>query len=139
MNLERSSGAVVFTRHAGQLLYLVVQERSGAYSFPKGHVENAETDQQAARREILEETGLSPAFIEGFCEREEYSLSEKPGVRKQVTYFLAEFHDEPLIPQACEIRQIRLLPYEQALTVFSYEGTRQILTAAHTFLTKPAL
>ncbi|MBQ9265237.1 MAG: HIT domain-containing protein [Clostridia bacterium] len=36
MNWEYSCGAVVFTRENGQILFAIVQEQSGAYSFPKG-------------------------------------------------------------------------------------------------------
>ena len=84
---------------------------------------------------MFEEIGLRPTFIEGFRETDEYDLREKPGTRKQVVYFLAEFHDEPLIPRPGEIRDIRLLTYEEALGVFEYANTRRILTAAHDFIT----
>ena len=136
MNWERSCGAVVFTRCGGQLRYVVVQETPGKYSMPKGHMEGDETEFETAQREIWEETGLRPTFLEGFCHREEYELSEKPGTWKQVTYFLAEFGEEPLTPREGEILQIYLLPYEEAMKRFHHEGTRQILTAAHAFLTK---
>ena len=136
MNWEYSCGAVVFTRQNGQILYVIVQEKSGAYSFPKGHVEGGETEMDTARREISEETGLQPAFLPGFCHREEYHLSEKPGTWKRVTYFLAEFKNQSLVAQESEIRNILLLPYEQAYSLFPYENTRQVLSAAHAFLTK---
>ena len=136
MNWEKSSGAVVFTRRNGQLLYVIVQEKAGACSFPKGHREGNETAMETARREIFEETGLRPQFISGFFQQDEYHLSEKPGTWKQVTYFLAEFGDETPIPQEGEIRQIHLVPYEQALQLFCHENNRRILTAAHAFLTK---
>ena len=136
MNREYSCGAVVFTRRAGQILYVAVQEQSGAYSFPKGHMEGGETERETARREIFEETGLRPDFISGFCEQDEYSLREKPGTMKRVTYFLAEFKEETLIPREGEIQRIQLLPYEQTLTLFEHENQRRILTSAHEFLTK---
>ena len=45
MNREKSCGAVVYTRKDGQLLFVIVQEQQGAYSFPKGHVEGNETEE----------------------------------------------------------------------------------------------
>lgn len=134
MHLETSCGAIVYTKQAGQCLFVIVQEQSGAYSFPKGHMEKGETELETARREILEETGLKPAFVEGFRETDAYVLREKPGTRKQVVYFLAECGNEPLIPQPGEIRKIVLLPYEQAMECFEYEGSRRVLAAAHRFL-----
>ena len=134
MNQEKSCGAIVFTRQEGQLLYVLVQEASGAYSFPKGHMECGETEMQTALREIREETGLQPVFLGGFRETEEYDLREKPGVRKQVVYFLAEFREEPLVPRPGEITEVRLFPYEEAMKRLSGAGTRRVLAAAGRWL-----
>ena len=135
MHLETSCGAIVYTKQAGEYLFVIVQEQSGAYSFPKGHMEGCETELETARREIYEETGLKPAFVNGFRETDAYDLKEKPGTRKQVVYFLAECGNEPLIPRQSEIRKIVLLPYDQAMQCFEYEGSRRVLTAAYHFLT----
>ncbi len=134
MNLETSCGAIVYTKRDGQYLFVIVQEQSGAYSFPKGHMESGETEIETARREIFEETSGRPAFLDGFREMDEYDLKEKPGTRKQVVYFLAECGNEPLVPQQGEIREIVLLPYDQAIQCFEYEGTRRVLTSAYRFL-----
>ena len=134
MNLERSCGAIVFTRKDGQLLFVVVQEQAGAYSFPKGHMEGDETEMETARREIYEETGLRPRFIDGFYQQDEYDMAEKPGTRKRVTYFLAEFEGSPVLQRPNEIRRVLLLPYDQAMTCFEHESTRRIFTAARDYL-----
>ena len=136
MNLETSCGAIVYTKRDGQYLFVIVQEQSGSYSFPKGHMEGGETEMETARREIYEETGLLPAFLDGFRETDAYDLREKPGTRKQVVYFLAECGNAPLVPQQGEIRKIMLLPYNQAMQCFEYEGTRRVLSSAYRFLTQ---
>lgn len=137
MNWECSCGAVVFTRADGQFLFVIVQEKAGAYSFPKGHMEGSETEQETARREVFEEIGLDPDFLPGFREEDEYDLAEKPGTRKRVTYFLAEYrNDQPLVPRQGEIRGIQLLPYDEALLCFEHEGTRSVLAKALAFLTQ---
>ncbi len=134
MNWEKSCGGIVFTRKDGQLLFVVVQEKGGAYSYPKGHMEDGETEMETARREIYEEVGLRPAFLPGFREEDEYDLAEKPGTRKRVVYFLAEFENEPLIPRPGEIRRVLLLPYREALPYFDHESSRRLLAAAYEFL-----
>ena len=134
-NLERSCGAVVFTRKEGRPLFVIVREMAGAYSFPKWHREGNDTEEETARREIFEATGLRPSFLPGFREQDEYDLAERPGFRKRVTYFLAEFEGGPLTPRPGEIREILLLPYEQAVTYFEHESSRRILSAAYAFLT----
>lgn len=134
MNLEISCGAVVYTKRNGECLFVIVQEQSGAYSFPKGHMEDGETETETARREIFEETGLTPVFVDGFRETDAYDLREKPGTRKQVVYFLAEYQEETPVPQQDEIQEVMLLSYEKAMECFEYEGFRRILTAAYHFL-----
>ena len=99
-------------------------------------MENNETELETARREVFEETGLDPVFLPGFRETDEYDLSERPGTRKRVTYFLAEYEDQTLVPRPGEIRRIQLLPYGQALRCFAHEGSRNVLTKAWVFLTK---
>ena len=138
MNWEHSCGAVVFTRENGRVLFVIVQEQSGAYSFPKGHMENGETEMETARREVFEETGLNPDFLPGFRAEDVYDLAENPGTRKRVAYFLAEYQHQPLIPRQGEIRSIQLLPYDQALSCFEQEGSRSVLTRAQAFLTEPS-
>lgn len=134
MNQEKSCGAVVFTRRNEEILFVIVQEASGTYSFPKGHVEGMETEMQTAAREIQEETGLRPVFLPGFRETDEYDLAEKPGTRKQVVYFLAEYGSEALNPRQGEIREILLLPYTEAMQQIPYKGAKRVLAAAHAFL-----
>ena len=131
---EKSCGAVVFTRHNGENLFVIVQETSGAYSLPKGHVEGSETEMQTAAREIREEAGLLPIFVPGFRETDEYDLSEKPGTRKQVVYFLAEFQDQALVPSPGEITKILLLPFSEAQKCLEHDGSRRVLAAACNYL-----
>ena len=134
MDMEYSCGAVVFTRKDGGLRYVVVQEMEGAYSFPKGHMEGSETEEETAAREVFEEIGLNPQFLAGFRRTDEYDLKEKPGTRKRVTYFLAEYGGEPLVPRPGEISRILVIPFEEALPLFDHEGTRELFRDANDFL-----
>ena len=135
MHMEKSCGAIVFTRRNGQYLFVIVQEQNGSYSFPKGHMEGGEREMETARREILEETGLRPEFLDGFRETDEFDMKEKPGTRKQVVYFLAACENPTFFAQEGEIRKIELLPYTQAMQCFEYEGSRRVLASAYCFLT----
>ncbi|MBR6186422.1 MAG: NUDIX domain-containing protein [Clostridia bacterium] len=137
MLLERSCGAVVFTRTDGDIRYVIVTEKKGAHSCPKGHMEGSETEMETAAREIYEETGLRPAFLPGFRQQEEFEPAEKPGTRKRVVYFLAEFEPQPLAPVVeNEIQEILLLPFDEALALIAHESTRDVLRAANRFLTE---
>lgn len=53
---ELSAGAALFSSSGDTLL--VIRVRSSHYELPKGHVESGESPQDAASRELCEETGL---------------------------------------------------------------------------------
>ena len=134
MRWEKSCGALLYTMRDGAPLFAVVQEMAGAYSFPKGHMEGGETEEETARREVWEETGLRPELIGGFRATDVYDLAEKPGTRKEVVYFLARFGEERLVPREGEIRRILLLTRGEAAALFEHEGTRAVLDAACAFI-----
>ena len=136
MHCEKSCGGVVFTRTDGAIRYLIIRHRGGHCGFPKGHMEGDETEAETARREVFEETGLQPEFSADFRLLDEYHLSEKPGTWKRVTYFLAEFGSEPLRPREKDVKNVLLLPYEEAMGLFQHENSRRILADAYAFLTK---
>ncbi|MBR2287376.1 MAG: NUDIX domain-containing protein [Clostridia bacterium] len=131
---EYSAGAALYVRDDQGLRYYVVQEKSGHHGLPKGHIEAGETRLQTARREILEETGLEPEFLEGFCRVVTYPLSEKPGSDKEVTFFLARAQGRAQITRPEEILDLQLLPLERALEIIEYDVTREVLKEAHAYL-----
>lgn len=55
---EKSCGAVVYKEDNGELKFLLVYQNNGHYSFPKGHMEEGETELETTIREIKEETNL---------------------------------------------------------------------------------
>ena len=58
MTYEKSCGGIVYRKFHGNTEILLIKHiKSGYWSFPKGHVENGETEEETAKREIKEETG----------------------------------------------------------------------------------
>ena len=76
MKYEKSCGAVVFTRINNEITYLLIQNLGGTYGFPKGHVEQGETEEQTALREIFEEVGLRVELYPDFRREDEYFIHE---------------------------------------------------------------
>ena len=136
MQVEKSCGAVVFTRADGEIRYVLAQNLEGYYGFPKGHMEAGETETETALREIREEVGLRPRLIEGFRAETEHPLPKKPGVMKQIVYFLAEYEDQEIIFQKEELLSAPLVSYEKAMELFVFDNNRRILTEAHAYLNK---
>lgn len=57
MKFEKSCGAIVFTRQNGEIEYVIIQSLEGWYGFPKGHMEQNETEIETALREVREKQG----------------------------------------------------------------------------------
>ena len=131
---EKSCGAVVFTRINNEIKYLLVRNLAGQYGFPKGHAERGETEEQTALREVLEEVGLTVKIFPGFRMEDEYLIPQKENTVKRVVYFLAEYSKQEFSYQKEELTDAVLLEYERAMTLFSFESNRKILTKANNFL-----
>lgn len=135
---EKSCGAVVFTRTAAGVRYLLVRSMAGVWGFPKGHAEGGESASETAAREIREETGLSVHWIEGFCTTDTYPIRQAglPDAQKEVVYFLAEYREQTYRAQESEILQIGLFDYDAALAALTFESARRVLREADTFIKK---
>lgn len=83
---ERAAGAVVFRRTERGVRLLVLRAYRN-WDFPKGRIEPGESELEAAKREVAEETGLAALdfpFGEEYCETLPYALG------KVARYHLAE-------------------------------------------------
>ncbi len=136
MTYEKSCGAVIFTRIDGEIRYVLVQQLEGFYGFPKGHMEENETESETALREIYEELQLKPVIIEGFITSDEHAIPNKKGVIKQMIYFLAEFKEQEIIIQEDELLSAPLVSYDEAMSMFQYDSSKRILKEANDFLLK---
>ncbi|MHA1616853.1 MAG: bis(5'-nucleosyl)-tetraphosphatase [Candidatus Njordarchaeales archaeon] len=133
--LERSAGAIVFQKEDGKALYLLLHYPAGHWDFPKGNIEKGEKEIEAARREIIEETGITDIeFIFGFREKIEYYYRKgKDLVHKEVIFFLAKTRQEK-VRLSYEHVGYAWLRYEEALKKVTYESSRKVLEKAHEYL-----
>lgn len=130
---EKSCGAVVFRRERGETQFLLVKNKNGRHwGFPKGHVEDGETEQQTALREIKEETGLSVEILDGFREISEYRPFGK--IKKQVVFFVARAKETNVTIQQAEIDRFQWATLNESLARFRYENDQRVLKAAAEWL-----
>ena len=132
---ERSCGAVVFHEIGGVVRYLLIKnKRSAHWSFPKGHVEKGESDEQAAKREVKEETGIDIKIIDGFKAKSEYSIQRKI---EKVVYIYAATCDNPKTSiQEEEIEDYLWLDFSKAMKNLRFENDKSILHRVNEFLKK---
>lgn len=131
MTEEKSCGAVIL--HEDKFLVVKKrQEDGGHWDFPKGKIQAKETEQECAKREVYEETGLKIRMLPGF--KAEIQYYPKAGVLKTVVFFLA-FPEQAKVKYITgEITDHKWLPYEQALKQLTYENARSVLRKAKEFL-----
>lgn len=122
MKYEKSCGAVIFD---GDKI-LVIQQVKGHWGFPKGHVEEGETEVETAIREIKEETNLDVEIDETHRYVERYSPEE--GVEKDVVFFIAKKIGGEIKVQEEEVKTTEWLLPSEAMEKLTYESSKIILS-----------
>ncbi len=140
MLYEKSCGAVVFrddTAPDGQTkkyVLMIKQSESSRFSFPKGHVESGESETDTAEREVLEETSVRIKISDGF--RRVVCYSPKPGVRKQVVYFVALTDVREVCPRDGEIFDVKWIDAKKASGLLGHSNDRRVLSMALEYIRK---
>jgi bis(5'-nucleosidyl)-tetraphosphatase len=133
---ENSAGAVLYGYFANdERNFLLLHYTSGHWDFPKGNVEPWETEIEAARREILEETGIVYVrFVEGFSQTIFYNYRRDGRlVQKRVKFYLARTSTKD-IKLSNEHQDFRWLDYDSALATLTYESARNVLISGNRFI-----
>jgi bis(5'-nucleosidyl)-tetraphosphatase len=136
---ETSSGALIYRDDPvrSARLFLVLHYPAGHWDFPKGAVEKGETQEQAARREIFEETGIRvESFIPGFKKEIEYYYRRQNNLaHKRVIFYLVKT-EESRVRISFEHSGYDWLTYDQLLRRLTFENAKNVLRDANTFLAK---
>lgn len=137
MTHQYAAGCVVFTYDTTQRKYLLVQNvRGNHWEFPKGRMEPGETTQEAALRELKEETNIEGKIMQPFEATMSYtSTFDDDPIQKTVYFFIAQAHStDPVLSH--EHGAYGWFSYEDALKQLTYINSQEILTQAHDFLEK---
>ncbi len=130
---ETSAGGVVFRRSgAGGPVVLLIKDSYRNWGFPKGHVEAGEAPEQAAAREIGEETGLTNLELKAPIRDIDWFFRFRGTlIHKACHFFLFESPDGEATPQRDEgITAVRWVGLEEALKTVSYANAREVLREA---------
>ena len=95
---QKSCGVIPWRLRNGEKEYLVLLQKNGSWSFPKGHMEAGETEEMTALRELFEETGLRAMLDTTTPVSMEYEIP--PNIRKQVVLFLGQTEGQMALQQS---------------------------------------
>lgn len=135
MKYEKSCGIIPLYIENNEIKVVLIKQNNGVIGFPKGHVENNETEKETALRECFEETNLEVSIIDGFKEEISYYMSEYDSY-KTVVFFIGLIKCFKTKVQESEVSEIFLTTLEDAYNQISFEDTKLLLKKAQKFLEK---
>jgi 8-oxo-dGTP diphosphatase len=119
---EAAGGVVV----RDGLVAVVHRPRYDDWSLPKGKLDPGESFEQAALREVEEETGLR-ARLERELPSVEYEVRGRP---KLVRYWLMAVESDPGFEPNSEVDELRWLSPADAAELLTYDRDKAVLDAA---------
>lgn len=123
--LIRAAGGIVFRRDdvAGISLACIYREARGDWTFPKGKLDPGESFEEAALREVREETGMLCRIVR-FAGATNYT--HRKGKPKVVAYYLMSANEGEFTPND-EVDQLVWVPLERVREYLTWERDQELL------------
>ena len=120
MKHEISCGTI--TIHDGKVL--LIKQNRGYIGFPKGHVEQGETEIEAAVRETKEETNIDVLVNEDYKYIINYNVNDH--INKDVIFYLAKPISYDLVKQDQEIDEVMWVDIDKVYDMLNYDDVKEI-------------
>ena len=134
MSTERefSAGGVVVRRDECVVIVPVKRSQDGkrVVALPKGHPDGDETPEQAATREVREETGVEAELVEPLGEVAYFYQRKGRRIHKRVRFFLFRYRSGSTHDHDQEIEEARWMPLAEAAEKLTYAGEREMAARA---------
>jgi 8-oxo-dGTP pyrophosphatase MutT (NUDIX family) len=129
---EFSAGGVVVSD--GQVITIVPVKRaadgSRVLALPKGHLDGDETPEEAARREVAEETGVDAELVQQLGDVAYRYDRRGRAINKVVRFYLFAYRSGDVADHDHEIEEASWMPLEQAAERLTYAGEREMVRRA---------
>jgi 8-oxo-dGTP pyrophosphatase MutT (NUDIX family) len=129
---ETSAGGVVYRVDGGIPLFLLIRDSYANWGFPKGHLEAGERAEDAALREVREETGLTTLELRGAIDTIDWYFRFRGRlIHKACHFYLMETTQSETAPQSAEgITACQWMGFGGAHEAISYANAREVLRRA---------
>lgn len=130
---EPTSGGVVFRRDKkGEVEILLIQDARDRWTIPKGKIEEGETAQQTARREIGEECGLQELDILNWLGKIYFRYRRLNTLVLKTTqiYLVRALGDTAAIKKEDWMNGIKWFKFNDALEAIEYEDIEKLMLLA---------
>ena len=140
MRYEKSAGAIVFYLDKKQEPYFLMLKntlKTTFQPFPKGKVEQNQTERKAAKRETKEETNLDIKILENFkFEQRWYYTLEGETINKKAVFYLGKIKttDKKNVKISREHEDFKWLRYEKALKRTRIKQNKEMIKQAYRFI-----
>ena len=126
---HRSAGGLVV---AGTRILLISTQAGRRWQLPKGHIELGETPEQAALREVREETGVTGRVVAPLPGVEYWFVDRgRKRVHKTVDYFLLDYvSGDPADYDRREVSGAEWMSWDEGITRLTFENERKAVQAA---------
>ena len=129
---ETSAGGLVVDRATQRAALIGRLDRRGTllWSLPKGHLEDGETAEQAAVREVEEETGIIGAVLRRLGQIDYWFVVENRRVHKTVHHFLLNALGGELSDDDVEVTEVAWVPLAEVEGLLAYTDERRLARRA---------
>lgn len=130
---EPTAGGVIFRRNANnEVEILLIQDSKDRWTIPKGHIEEGETAQETAKREIGEEAGLHDVRMIGWLGKINfrYRRIDKLVLMTTQVFLVKALGDTDAIKKEDWMNGIRWFSFAEALDEIEYEDIGKLILLA---------
>ena len=126
---EISAGGLVLSSDRNTGLLIGRRDKRGRtlWSLPKGHIEPGESPEEAALREVAEETGIQSAIARSLGVIDFWFMADGKRIHKTVHHFLFTETGGHLAPQPLEVDEVAWFAVDEVVSRLAYSDERKLL------------
>ena len=104
------------------------------WSLPKGHIESGESPEDAALREVREETGIESEIFKSLGVIDFWFMAGGKRIHKTVHHFLFKETGGRITPQVSEVDDVRWFPLSEIIERLAYPDERKLIARSKEML-----